>query len=232
MKKIGMIGGIGPESTLDYYRRIIEGCRERNDGCPEILIDSIDMSEMNAMIGKNEWYRLTDWLLEHIRGLQSAGAEFAFLSSNTPHVIFGRLQAASPLPLLSIVEAARRHAQKLGLKKVGLMGTEFTMNSSFYQEEFSKAGISIAVPHKPEQRYVQEKLMTEIELGCFREETRKGLLDIVERMLREDKIQGVILGCTELPLILTKDEFGIPFLNTIRIHVERILDECCGSAHP
>lgn len=228
LKTIGMIGGIGPESTLDYYRRIVEGCREKNGGCPEIVVDSVDMAEMNAMVRGGLWDELVRWLLKRIRGLQAAGAEFAFLASNTPHVVFDRLQGESPIPLVSIVEATRVRAQELGLRRVGLTGTGFTMGSTYYQQEFSKAGIGIVVPKQAERDYIEHKLNTEIELGRFLDETRNGLLAIIRRMIDEDGIEGLILGCTELPLILTKDEFGIPFLNTTEIHVERILRECCG----
>jgi aspartate racemase len=123
------------------------------------------------------------------------------------------------------VECARKATERLNLKKVGLLGTLFTMQSNYYQEEFGKSGISIVMPNEQEKQFLHQKLMTEIELGIFLDSTRNDILKIVERMVREDSIEGLILGCTEFPLILTKDEFGIPFLNTTEIHVENILEE-------
>ena len=227
MAKLGMIGGTGPESTVDYYKRLIALYREKtgDDSYPEIVISSINMTQMLALVAEKDWDALIEMISREVECLSKAGASIGFLSANTPHIVFEQVQANSPIPLVSIVEATRAYAEGLGLQKVGLMGTLFTMQSSFYEQEFQKSEIEIAVPLPAEQQYIQQKLMTEIELGVFLDSTRSELLKIAQRMIAEDSIQGLILGCTELPLILTKDEFGIPFLNTTRIHVERILEE-------
>ena len=225
MKKIGMIGGFGPESTLDYYRLLIEQYRqlEGEGSLPEIIIYSMDVYALLNMVGQKQLDALTDYLLKGIQALAGAGADFGFISANTPHIVFARLRELSPIPLISIVEETSRKVKEIGLKRVGLLGTSFTMQSTFYQEVFEKDDITIIVPQEGEQEYIQNKLMTEIELGVFKEETRKGLLSIAKRMIDQDAIEGLILGCTELPLILTKDEFGIPFLNTTKIHVQGII---------
>jgi len=116
------------------------------------------------------------------------------------------------------------HIKKMGVKKVGLLGTKFTMESEFYQIASNKNNIQIFVPNEKEQDYIHNKLMSEIELGNFFDKTRKGLLDIIKRMIDDNSIEGIILGCTELPLILTKSELGIPFFNTTKIHVESIIN--------
>jgi len=226
--KIGMIGGVGPESTVDYYQRIIKLYQKEMDGdnYPEIIINSINMTAMLRLVSDKNWDGLTTMLTGAVNSLYKAGANFAFIASNTPHIVFERLRQASPIPLVSIVEAAHAEADKLGLKKVGLLGTAFTMQSSYYQAEFDRSGIVVALPNEEEQRTIQQKLFSEIELGIFLEETRQGLLKIVQRLIRDSKIDGVILGCTELPLILKDDEFGIPFLNTTDIHVHRIIEKC------
>jgi aspartate racemase len=151
------------------------------------------------------------------------GADFGFISANTPHIVFDRVKGKSPIPLVSIVEETCKAVSARGIKRIGFLGTKFSMQSGFYQKEFSGGGIRVFVPDIGEQNYIHGKLETEIELGIFLDETREGLLKIVERMIRDDGIEGVILGCTELPLILTKDEFGIPFFNTSEIHVNSIL---------
>jgi len=227
-----MIGGVGPESTVDYYQRMIQLYRQKvsDDSYPEIIINSIDMTAMLKMIADKDFDGLIDLLTNGVNSLYQAGADFGFISSNTPHIVFEQVQKQSSIPLISIVEATRKSAETLNLKKIGLLGTLFTMQSSFYQAEFDQSGILLVTPSEKEQQYIHQKLMTEIEQGVFLDSTREDLLKIVKRMLVEDSIDGVILGCTELPLILTKDEFGIPFLNTTKIHVESIIDELLYSS--
>jgi aspartate racemase len=227
MKTIGIIGGIGPESTVDYYKRLIEAFRvEGSLAAPEIIIYSIDLQEALELVSGEQWERLVYLLVQKIKALQRAGADVAVISANTAHIVFDQVQAKSPIPLLSIVTATREYAGRLALKRVGLLGTKFTMQSNFFASPFAACGIAVVVPSAEDQEYIHNKLMTEIELGIFTAETRAGLLAVVERMIASDRIDGVILGCTELPLILEKDEFGIPFLNTIAIHVERIVEYC------
>jgi len=225
MARIGMIGGFGPESTLDYYRLLIETHRQEvQDGSnPEIVIYSMDVNKLLNMIANKQWDATVEWLVEGLKVLDKAGADFGFISANTPHIVFDRVKELSPIPLLSIVEETCKSVEKLGIKKVGLLGTLFTMQSDFYQKVFNNKGIQIFIPNEEEQQYIQTKLMTEIELGSFLDETREGLLGIAKRMIEDNSIEGLILGCTELPLILTGDEFGIPFFNTSKIHVESVI---------
>ena len=225
--KIGMIGGIGPESTMDYYQRLIKLYKEKVDpnDYPEIMINSINMTAMLKIVADRNLDSLSNMLTKAINCLYDAGADFAFIASNTPHIVFESVRSVSPIPLVSIVESTRLEADKLALKKVGLLGTLFTMKSSYYQAEFDKSDISVIVPNEDEQNYIQQKLFSEIEQGIFLEDTRNGLLKIVKRLIDDDSIDAVILGCTELPLILTKSEYEIPFLNTTEVHVYRILEK-------
>ena len=139
-------------------------------------------------------------------------------------IVFDRVQALSPIPLISIVDETCRSVKQTGCQRVALLGTRFTMQSDFYQQAGNWEDIMMVIPNEAEQAYIQDKLMTEIELGVFREETRQGLLSIIKRMMATEAIDGVVLGCTELPLILPESELGIPFFNTTRIHVESIID--------
>jgi len=158
--------------------------------------------------------------------LARAGADFGALASNTPHIVFDQIRKLSPIPLISIVESARDAVQALGIRHVGLFGTRFTMQGRFYSEVFSRAGINLIVPDEAEQNYIHEKYMGELLNNIFLPETREGLLAIVDRMKNRDGIEAGILGGTELPLILRDPEHnGIPFLDTTKIHVERIVDE-------
>lgn len=225
MKKIGMIGGFGPESTLDYYRLIIETYMKETNGesYPEIIIYSMDMNKLMKLMGNKEWDTLVEWLVNGIEVLHKGGADFAFISANTPHIVFDRVNELSPIPLISIIEATSEYIKDQEIKRVGLLGTKFTMESDFFQEVCKKNDIQIFVPNEEERNYIHEKLMTEIELGNFFDETKAGLLNIIKRMIIDNSVDGIILGCTELPLILTKSEFGVPFFNTTKIHVDSIV---------
>ena len=229
MKKIGIIGGIGPESTLDYYRGIIDGVRRKSGDdmhYPDIVIYSADLTDLIGILEEDAMEELTEWLLDRIAALQRAGAEFGAIASNTPHVVFDEVARRSPLPLLSIVEETCRKAESLGVRRVGLMGTKFTMEADFFQQPFRERGMMVVVPAADEQRYIHDKLFSEIELGILKDSTRKGLLAIAGKMVARDGIEALILGCTELPLILSRAELGIPFLNTTAIHVEGIVRHC------
>lgn len=228
MKKIGLIGGIGPESTLDYYKGIIGAFRELNGGTdyPDILVYSANLSELLALVEAKAWQKLADWLLARVEALHRAGAQFAVIGSNTPHVVFDEVARRAPVPVLSIVEETCRKAADLGVRRPGLMGTRFTMQADFFQKPFRARGMTVVVPRAEEQRLIHEKLFTEIELGIIKDSTRDELLSIVRKMIDRDAIDALILGCTELPLILDKDAHGIAFLNTTAIHVESIV-RCC-----
>jgi len=225
MKKIGIIGGIGPESTLDYYRGIIDAFRSFTGGLrsPEVIIYSADLAELLGILETQDMEALAEWLLFRLEALHRAGAEFAVIASNTPHVVFDEVARRSPLPMLSIVEATCRKAESLGVKRPGLMGTQFTMAADFFRKPFRARGISLSVPSPEEQQFIHEKLFSEIELGIIKDSTRQDLLAIVEKMIARDAIDSLILGCTELPLILDREAFGIPFLNTAAIHVDNIV---------
>lgn len=226
MKKIGLVGGLGPESTLDYYRLIIQSSRERKSpDYPEIVVYSANLTEGLKLMEARQPGPLVDWLLHKIEALHRAGAELAAICSNSPHLVFDEVQRRSPLPLVSIVEAACGRTASLGARRPGLMGTAFTMQADFYPETFRNRGMQMVVPPAEDQALIHRKLFSEIELGIFKNETRDQLLGIAERMIRRDGIDALVLGCTELPLILTKDEFGIPFLNTTAVHVNAIVAE-------
>jgi aspartate racemase len=228
MKTLGLIGGIGPESTIEYYRYIIADYRERqkNDSYPAIIIDSINLTKMVGLVTANQFDRVADYLIGEFEKLARAGADFGALAANTPHIVFDEVQARSSLPLISIVEATCEHVRCLGLKRVALFGTRFTMEGHFYPKVFSRAEIGLVTPNEDERAYIHDKYMNELLKSVFSSETREGLLTIVDRMKQRDGIEAVILGGTELPLILTDDEQnGIPLLNTTQIHVERLVTE-------
>jgi aspartate racemase len=223
MKTLGIIGGIGPESTIEYYRAIIAAYR---DGHPEkdypsIIINSISVNKLLGLMNQNDLAAVTDLLVAEVERLARAGADFALFASNTPHIVFDAVKPRSPIPLLSIVEATCQAAKALGLTTVGLFGTGFTMKARFYPDVFAREGISVVVPAPDEQAFIHEKYMVELLNNIIRPDTRERLLAIVQTMKDRDRIQGLILGGTELPLILRDDgSSGIPFLDTTLIHAK------------
>jgi aspartate racemase len=226
MKTIGIIGGIGPESTIDYYRRIIAAYRERQpDGSyPRILINSIDLTKLRGLMEAGELEQVTAYVVEELQPLARAGAECGLIAANSPHMAFDEIQRRSPIPLVSIVEATCEAAKLRGLKRLGLLGARFTMQGRFYPQVFSREGMAIFVPPPEEQAYIHEKYFAEFVKGIFLPETRKRLLEIIDGMIARDKIQGLILGGTELPLILSETYYrGLPMLDTAAIHVEAIV---------
>lgn len=228
MKTVGIVGGLGPESTINYYRSIIDVYQKSvNDGSyPSILIDSIDVSKALRLVGADELEELAEYFVESIERLARAGADFAILSANTPHIVFNAVRNASPLPLISIVEATRTEASARGLKRLSLIGTRFTMRARFYPEEFEKQGIAIVPPSQEEQEYIHDKYVNELLRGVFSPNTRERLQDIIATQAERDRVQGVILGGTELPLILREKSIaGIPLLDTTQIHVSAVVAE-------
>ncbi|HEV8589344.1 MAG TPA: amino acid racemase [Pyrinomonadaceae bacterium] len=227
MKTVGLIGGTGPESTIEYYRFIIEGYRaRRNDGgYPSIIINSVDLNRLITWINAGELDVIADYLAGEIERLARAGADFGALAANTPHIVFDQIRERVSLPLISIVEATCEKVRALGLQRPGLFGTRFTMQGRFYPDVFARAGLTLIMPSEEEQKLIHEKYFGELLNNIFSPETRVQLLEIVDRMKQRDEIDGVILAGTELPLLLRDSEHdGIPLLDTTKIHVEKIVE--------
>lgn len=227
MGTIGVVGGLGPESTIEYYRMLIAAFQSRAGEkiLPHVLINSVDVYQGLALIEAGQMAELADYIAAAIQQLADAGADFAIISANTPHLVFDEVQQRSPIPLISIVEAACATAKRKGIARTALLGTRFTMQAQFYPEVFSRAGIALVIPEDVEVAYIHDKYVNELLQGKFLPETRTRLLEIIARMRRDDHIEGVILAGTELPLILTDDTVeGIPLLDTTKIHVEAAID--------
>jgi len=230
-KTIGMIGGIAPASTIDYYQRIISRYQERTGqrDYPAVIINSINMTHMLNLIDNDQLEELIDFLSEEIFALEKAGAKVIFMASNTPHLVYNQLKQRVKTKMVSIVDSTILHAQSKGYSRLGLIGTSTTMESDFYQDGFEAAGMEIITPMPDERRYINKIYMDELARGRFIPETKSRLLSIATRMYNEGQIEGLILGGTELPLILkASDMEDIELLNTTKIHVERILDAAMG----
>jgi aspartate racemase len=223
LRTLGIIGGIAPESTVDYYRRTIAAYRAaRPDGSyPQIFINSIDMHQLLALAGANDLPAMTEYLVHEVAVLARAGAHVALFASNTPHLVFDAVQQRSTIPLVSIVEAACAVARSRGLRRVGLLGTQFTMQSTFYADVFGQHAIAVVPPEPPEQAFVHGKYMAELVQGEFQPETRERIVSIIQTMCQREGLDAVVLAGTELPLLLrTESVGGIPLLDTTAMHVD------------
>jgi aspartate racemase len=228
MKRIGIIGGLGPEATVDYYKELINAFKSAGDlNYPEIIIYSVNMSEFISLMKQAEYQKASALMVEKLDALKLAGAEFAAISANTPHLMFSEIKKKSQLHLISIVEATCNEFIRRGLKRPGLFGTGFTMNATFYQDVFRQHNIDVVIPEKEDRKLINYKLFSEIELGIFKDETRQLLIGMIKKMVDNQGIDSLILGCTEFPLILTENTYaGITMLNTTKIHVGAIASYC------
>lgn len=227
MKTLGLIGGTGPESTIEYYRLLTAQCRAKVDGAsPHLIINSVNLKQMIEWMGANELGKVTDYLVSAFTQLQNAGADFGALTANTPHIVFDEIKQRCSLPLISIVEATCERVQALGFKTVGLFGTRYTMQAPFYPSVFSRTDVKLVMPNDQEQEFIHDKYFNELLKDVFLPETRTALLAIADEMKARHEIEGLILGGTELPLVLRDEEHnGIRLLDTTRIHVDRLIDE-------
>jgi aspartate racemase len=226
-KTPGIVGGIGPESTIEYYRSLLAQFRARvPDRYPQVLINSIDLTRMLGLIAAGRLDAVAEYLAAEVARLAQAGADFAVFASNTPHIVFEEVSRRAPIPMLSIVEAARDAALALGRQRVGLFGTRFTMEGAFYPTVFATRGIAVVVPSAADRAYIHDKYLGELVSGVIRPETRAGLLAVARRLREEQGVDAIVLGGTELPLILREPlSPEVPFLDTTAIHVKRIVDE-------
>lgn len=226
MKKLGLVGGMGPESTIPYYRDIVYGVQNRigEKYFPNLTIESINVFDILKLCNEQKYDELTDYLMNAIQNLINSGVDFIALSANTPHIVFDRLQAQSTVPLVSIIETTRDEALRLNKHRLGLFGTIFTMTGDFFKAPFYHSHIEIITPTVKEMEYINYKISSELELGIVKEETLQSFQKIIKRMQEEEGIEAIILGCTELPLLLNDEVIPVPCLDTMKIHIQHLID--------
>jgi len=225
MARVGIVGGLGPESTIDYYRRILAAWeREDPSTTPSIVIDSLDVQRALRLVA-NDRPALIEYLVASVRRLAGAGVDFVAMTANTPHIVFDEIAARSPVPLVSIVEVCAEEARRLELRRLALLGTRFTMEGGFYATVCARQGIVAISPQEADRAWLHERYVGELLKGDFRDDTRRGVISLVSRLRDDEGIDGVILGGTELPLLVTTPVIaGLPALDTTALHVAAIVE--------
>jgi len=224
-KKIGILGGLSPESTVIYYLRIVRRYQELfgDHSYPEIIIYSVSFQKFVDWMAKDRWNEITEELIRDIRNLAAAGADFALIATNTMHLVFDKVEEASPISLISIVDATAESIRKEKINAVGLLGTVFTMERDFYREGLAKYGIETLVPKKEDRDYINKVIFEELCRGLIRDESRNNFKRIIEE-LTEKGAEGIVLGCTEIPLLIGEKDVSTRIFDTAKIHADKALE--------
>lgn len=220
MKKLGLVGGISWVSTIDYYRLINEGINEKLGGLhfAECIIYSVNFHDFVANNTASNWDATFHLILEACKNLENSGAEAIVLCANTAHAIADRLEENIGIPLIHVVKETATEINLKGFKKVGLLGTKFTMEMDFYTNCLGEAGIEAIVPESQDTRdFIQQTLKEELGKGIIREETRQEYIAIINKLVK-DGAEGIILGCTEIPMIISQKDVAVPVFDTTQIH--------------
>lgn len=217
---------MGPESTLLYYREIAMRCNDRfsERRFPELTIEALDMYEAVGYCKAGEFDSLLEYLVAGIRNLEAAGADFAILASNTPHVVFDELQNRANVPLISIVETAYEAVASRGLSTIAWLGTGFTMAHPYFKEAFARRGIEAVSPAGGDLERIDAIIADELEFGIIREESKREIDVVIEKMKADQGIEAAVLGCTELPLMYAGASAPVPLFDTVDLHIGAIME--------
>jgi aspartate racemase len=223
-KKIGIIGGLSPESTVEYYQYITRTYTERfhDYGYPEILIYSVSFQPYVDWPADDRWDLVAEGLSKAARKLENVGADFILIATNTMHLVFDQVQANVNVPMLSLLDAVGEAIQAKGMSRVGLLGTRFAMEHGFYQDALADKGIAVLIPDAEDRAYVNQVIYDELVAGKLRDESRARFVAIINKLAAEGA-EGVILGCTEIPLLISEDDVSVPVLDSTLIHAEAAL---------
>lgn len=225
MRKIGLVGGTGPESTLMYYKELNTRTDRLTNGAlmPDLSIESVNFRKAWEYVTTQQYDRLADYLSEKVEDLVKSGAEVIALTAATMHIVFEEIEKRTNVSLVSIPKAVRDEAIQKGYQKVGLLGTIFTMEQNYMKKDLIDAGIKVIVPEKEDRLLVAKRIFEELEFGIVKESTRDELNTIIRNMKEKQGIEAVILGCTELPLLLNNENCVLPCLDSVDIHINKLI---------
>lgn len=226
MKKIGLVGGTGPESTLMYYKELNKRIDKITEGkaMPDLAIESVDFRKAWNFVSEGRYEELTDYLASKVDCLSKSGSEVISLTAGTMHVVYEDIVSKTGVEPISIPKAIRDEILRRGYKKVGLLGTIFTMEQDFMKKDLTKAGIEVIVPSKTDRELVAKRILEELELGIVKDSTLNEFINIINKLKTESGIEAVILGCTELPLLLNDDNCPIACLDSVEIHLNKLIE--------
>ncbi len=226
MKTIGLIGGMSWESSIEYYRLINEQVRDRlggNHSAKSVMV-SVDFAEIEELQHQGRWAEAADLLAAAARNLELAGADFVVLCTNTMHKVAEEIQNAIHIPFLHIADATAQPILSSGLRNVGLLGTRFTMEESFYKERLKeKFGLNVLIPGEGDREFVHHVIYNELVKGVIKETSRAEFLKIISKLV-ENGAQGVILGCTEIGLLVKAEDCSVPVFDTTQLHAKAAVD--------
>lgn len=228
-KRIGILGGMTPESTITYYQHIFRRYEELHGdlGYPETVIYDVSFQRFEDWMDEEDWDNIEEALLDGLKRLSAAGADFAVIATNTMHILFEKLEERSQIPLISIVDATAEAIKEQGMEVIGLLGTRFTMEKPFYREGLKRHGIEALVPGKEDREYIDRVVFEELSRGLLLPESRNGYLEIIDGLV-ERGAQGIVLGCTEIPLLVTNEHTDVTLFDTAVIHAEKALQHAIG----
>lgn len=224
MKKIGIVGGLSPESTIYYYKYLTHRYTEQfgDYGYPHIIIYSVTFQDYLDWGKADNWKAIEDDLVFALNALDHANADFAIIATNTMHYLYDSIVKRTNIPIINLVEVVSDYAQKLDIKKLGLLGTKFTMSHDFYLKALSKVGVDTIVPDPEDQKVVNDVIFHELTRGIITGESKDKYLKIINGLV-EKGAEGVILGCTEIPLLIKQEDLKIHVLDSSKIHAEAAL---------
>ncbi|MEU5897691.1 MULTISPECIES: aspartate/glutamate racemase family protein [Streptomyces] len=231
MKTIGLIGGMSWESSAEYYRLLNELVRDRLGGLhsARCVLYSVDFAEIERLQVQGEWVRAGDVLAAAAKGVEAAGADLVLICTNTMHKVADQVQAAISVPLLHLGDATAEAVHRAGVTRVGLLGTAFTMEQDFCRERLSAHGLDVLVPDEAGRGLVHRVIYEELCLGVVREESRAAYQEVIRRLV-DRGAQGVILGCTEIELLIGQEHSPVPVFPTTRLHAEAAVDAAFGTS--
>ena len=227
MKKIGLVGGTGPESTLMYYKELnsrIDKITNKTQ-MPDIVIESVDFRKAWNFVSSGRYDLLKDYLAEKIKCLKNSGAEVISLTAVTMHMVYEELVKETGVSLISIPKSVCKEAKAKGYKKLLLLGTNFTMEQDYMKKDFLEAGIEVFIPDEDDRKLVAKRIFEELELGIVKESTLSEFQNIIDKMRSQYGVEAVVLGCTELPLLLNSNNCSIPCLDSVEIHINDLINE-------
>ncbi|MGN0632567.1 MAG: aspartate/glutamate racemase family protein [Oscillospiraceae bacterium] len=222
MKKIGLVGGLGPASTVEYYLRLTQMCLGEKNRYPEIVIDSVDMSLHTSLFEKEDYDEIARLLLVSLENLKAAGAQLAAITTNTEHIVLDMIKDNLPLPVISIVDCAVEEIKKKGCRKIVVFGTEWTLKSGLFDKALTQAGLTPVIPSEQDKKLIGGLIYPNLENGVVVPKDKEKMLALANRYISKSNADSFLLGCTELALMIRPEDLSVPVIDTTEAHIRSV----------